>query len=311
MAFVFTLAETETQVGALDILSGQFDLSIVTTTPSISNTTVSNLTLSNVAPYLLTNNSSTTTWSFQDFVLPLNSYSVAPIGFVISKRSSTNFATTDRVIYYSEFTNSLDQVVVYLPGLYRINVSFKSTGLINFNSTNEYISGDYINNEAYPKGLIYLMGSNNNVTTYTNPTPNKITNRFRTNGGVTTGPITLSTDRIIGTATTCARLLLNVLLDRKIRVGKFGWNASITATAPFSLYGSNTITAINDASVDVTTNWTLLGSISNCVFGWNFITVTNSTYWSYFKLESNSDSINIIEIEFYSSSILSSTLNIV
>lgn len=313
MSFLFSLANSEIQSGTLDLLNGVFDLYIVNATPASNNTTVNNLTLSSLPVFSLSNNFTSTKWSFVDTTLPLHTYSVAPVGFVISKRSSSSPQVTDRVIYFSEFYNSIGQVVTYSTGLFRINITFKSTGLIAFNATNEYFSGSYINTEAVPKGIVYLLGTNNNTIPYVNPQPSKIGSRYKYSGGTGVSGAT-STNRnnadFSGTAISRATFYF---YDNQIRLGVFGYNSSISNAVGLTIYGSNSLLEHTDAEIDNTSYWTTLGTISSIATGMNFITSNNDTYWTYLKLESNdavTDNIIFGELEFYSSSIISSSLNL-
>ena len=307
MAFIFTLANTEIQSGTLDLLNGQFDLYIVTAAPSLNNTTVSNLTLSNSNVVLLTNAFTSTIWSFSDIVLPLITYSVAPVGFVISKRSTSTSQTTDRVVYYSEFINSLGQIITYTTGLFRINITFKLTGLIAFNATNEYFSGPYINNETIPKGLIYLLGSDNNTVTFTNPSPSKVSiigNATGSNGGLSI------TDRIIATDNTAYDGTIAFDFGtRLIRVGVLGirYNNYVTQGTLWATNSDNI--SFTQAGISNNIDWTQIGTTPGAASNvWEFTTSNNSNYWRYVKINGN---LNIMDIEFYNSSILSSTVNLV
>jgi hypothetical protein len=310
MAFIFDLANNEIQSGTLDILNGQFDISFVTVPPIPSNIVISNLTLSSLPSTPLVNNSTSNIWSYQNIILPLNSYSVAPIGFVISKRSSANFDSNNRVIYYSEFTNSIGQPITYTPGLYRINVNFNSSGLINFNATNEYFSGAYAATEPVPKGLIYLLGTNNNTVAFVNPDPTKFVSRYLFGGG--TGQSgTGNTDRNAANfGGTPIRRLTFSFINRRVRLGQLGFILGSASSIPITLSATNDITVFNETNIAAAT-WTTLSTLATRVVGWNFMNSTDLNYWQYFKIELGSDNFDPSEIEFYNSSILSSTLNLV
>lgn len=309
MAFIFDLANNEIQSGTLDILNGQFDISFVTAPPVPSNTIISNLTLSSLAPAPLVNNSTSSIWSYQNIILPLNSYSVVPIGFVISKRSSASFDNSNRVIYYSEFTNSIGQPITYTPGLYRINVNFNSSGLINFNATNEYFSGPYINNEPTPKGLLYLLGSSNNTVAFTNPAPTKV-NILGSVSGIASRNI-IDRNIVSDNGQYDSHIGLD-FLTRKVRIGTLGIILNNLRNG-LTLWGSNNDTgalSFTQAGIANDINWVQIGSLPTLASGWNLVNSNSSVYWRYIRL-SISAGLNPFEIEFYNSSILSTNLNLV
>lgn len=319
MGFIFNTANTNINNGSLDILNGQFYIYIVTSTPNQTFNTVSELTLAtNSIPTLLTNNSTTTIWNFNNIILPLTSYPIAPMGFVISKRIGSVISNTDPVIYYSEFTNSIGQTINYTTGLYRINIEFNSNGLIYFDVTNEYFAGAYVNNEAVPKGMIYLLGTNNNTTTYTNPgNSGKVICRFKF--GTTTGVSgTSDLDRIATNfgGTNISRKTFDFGATRKIRMGTFAFYTNQTNTNPVSIYGSNSLTSFTDSEIDIDGYWTLLGTLNTLTANnWMFINNTsgNNSYWRWIKLETNNKASTVDwgEMELYNCSIITSSVNLV
>lgn len=313
MSFIFTSANDNIVNGSINLFNGQFDLYLVTAVPVISSTIVSDLTLVALStPVLLTNNSTSTKWNFNDITLPNFNYSVSPIGFVISKRLGANSSNTDPVIYYSELTNSLGQLVTYNTGVYRVNINFVSTGLISFDSVFEYFSGAYVNNEPVPKGLIYLLGTNNNTTSFVNPVPSKIDIYYRTSDENYSGYNSSGqTNRSIAGDVTCRYIMMN--FSKLIRVGTVGVFVGSSSGSILSLYGSNTLSTFDFSNFVNEQLWTLLGSLNSPTSNTcNFITSTNPVYWKYLKFEINSATdLQFNEIEFYNSSILSTTLNMV
>lgn len=314
MAFIFTNANNEIDAGTLDILNGIFDIYLVTAAPSITNTEVSNLILvSGSSAISLVNNFTSTIWNFQSLIIPTYTYNIAPIGFVISKRTGLLSSSSDKLIYYSEFNNSIGQNITYSTGLYRINITFTSAGIINFNSTNEYFSGVYINTETIPKGLIYLLGTNNNTVTFTNPSTEKFNGRYLDSTGTgITGVGT--TDRIsTNSSGTGVRRIAWQFPNRTIQVGSFGWLSNLASANPCYLYGSNNLPTFTDVDISNTTYWTLLATNTNITGSntWNFLNTTNKTYWKYLKWECLTDSFLAHEIEFYNSAILSTSTNLV
>ena len=305
MSFIFNSANANIINGSLNIFNGLFDLYLVTTVPTISSTKVSDLSLiASSIPILLDNNFTYTIWNFNDTTLPNFTYSVSPIGFVISKRFGINSSNTDLIIYYSELTNSLGQIITYNTGSYRVNINFVTAGLISFDSIYEYFSGAYINSEQVPKGLIYLLGTNNNNTAFSNPNPSKFISTASISG--TTANLT---DRNLGSdnGTYDYHIAFN-FLDKKIRVGVAGISINNVRDS-IELWGSNSINLdFTPSGISNNSNWTQIGSIPNMNGGWNFIQSNSSVYWKYIKFFGNSQ-LNPFEIEFYSSSILSKTLN--
>ena len=318
MAFIFNTANNEINSGALDILNGLFDIFVVVSIPNQNFNTVSQLTIaSNYIPVLLSNNFTSSIWNFNNIILPLTSYPIPPIGFVIAKRLNSNSEQSDPVIYYSEFTNSIGQTINYNTGLYRINIEFNTNGLINFTATNEYFSGVYINNETVPKGMIYLLGSSNNTTLYNNVhTSGKLNSRYKF--GSTTGfGGNTSVDRTVNNfgGTLFRRITYDFGSIRKIRVGTFGFYTNQTNNNPIGLYGSNYLTAFTDTEID-TAIWDLIGTVNSLTANnWIFINndTNNTNYYRWIKLETinNADTIDYGEIEFYNSSIITNSANMV
>jgi hypothetical protein len=312
MSFIFSTANNEIDSGALDVLNGNFDLYLLTTTPDINNTVVSDLSaVSGMSPIPLVNNFTSTIWSFQTVTTPVYTYTTAPIGYVITKRTGATAANTDRVIYFSPLLNSLGQLIYYSTGNYRIVINFDVEGIINFTTTNEYFSGAYVNTETIPKGVSYLLGSNNNTTIFTNPSPSKITGRYQNTS--TTGTIGNEFfDRISTNATSSYKRVVFSFPGRRIRLGTFAWLSNIASADMCYIYGNNDMGALTDPNIS-TANWTLLSSNSSITGSntWNFLNTINNNYWTYLKWECISDSFNAHEIEFYNSSIISSSLNLV
>jgi hypothetical protein len=312
MAFIFNTANNNIISGSLDIFNGIFDLYLVSNIPNPNNTIVSDISIiSGTTNTQLTNNFSSTIWKFVDIVIPNFTYNIVPVGFVVSKRSSAVANNNDPVIYYSEFTNSLGQIITYTIGLYRIYVNFDTNGLISFDSTYEYFSGAFANTETIPKGLIHLLGSNNNTVVYTNPTPTKLNTYYRNQSGSLSAFGDTSFTNRTNTGTVTVRwVMLN--FSKLIRVGTCGILTGTGSSGTLTLFGSNTLTAFDLTNLNDVGRWTTLGTlVAPTANSWNFVTSTNLTYWKYLKFEMTGTDLQYSEIEFYNSSMISSTINLV
>lgn len=313
MSFIFNSANNNIIAGSLDLFNGTFNLYVVKNIPVSTSNTVSNLSLfSNISPIELTNNFTTNSWSFLSTVIPLYTYNTQPVGFVISKQLSTNPSASDPIIYFSEFTNSLGQIIIYSTGFYRIIVNFSTTGVISFSNTNEYFSGTFINSEATPKGVIYLLGSNNNTAPFINPTPLKLNTYFRNSAGTTSAFGSLAFTNRNNATSSLSKWVMVDCLNKKIKVKTAGVFLGTSSAGTLTLFGSNTLSAFDLANLTDATKWTSLGSIvAPTASSWNFINCTDLNYYQYLKYEMVSGAdIQINQIEFYSSSILSSSLNL-
>ncbi len=314
--FIFNWATAALAAATLDLSTGNYYAHLVTTVPALGHSTVADLVLPTVSGYASTTltglSYNSTRWTFGSFNFPKYSFVSAPTGVVICKRNGATPATTDGIVCYSDFNNSIGQGISLQVGAYVVNLQFGSNGAINFSYRYQYNSGAYINNESVPKGLVYLLGTNNNTASYINPQPSKIASRFSYSGGVGVSGASATNRNATDFSPTPVRRISFYFYDRQVRVGSFGYNSSINNSDQLQLFGSNSLTAHTDIEIGQTSLWTLLGSIpsiSNSEF--NFINSTNSTFWSYLKIEAAVDNIVFGDFEFYGSSIISPTVNLV
>lgn len=314
--FIFNWAETALQNSTLDLSAGNYYAHVVTTAPDATNTTVADLalpTVSGYAPANLTGLSlNLARWTFADFTFPKYVFVTAPIGVVFCKRSGASPAAADQIICYLDFANSIGQTIALIPGSYGINISLGANGAIKFENFYQYSSGVFVDSEPVPKGLIYLIGSNNNTVAFTNPVPSKITILHSVNG-LTQPSIYDRTNRTIEAGAVESNVMLALDLGNlKIRVGKFRYRV-IAATGSFGserLYGSNVVPDFPTNGLN-TSFYTLLSDLdvlpSN---GWMEITCSSQTPYRYLLFQKG-NGFAIPEIEFYESTVYSPTLNIV
>jgi hypothetical protein len=298
--YIFNWALTALTANTLDLSTGDYYAHLVTSIPAISSTVVSSLTIPTSSGYTSTPltglSYNSTRWTFNTFSFPKYSFASIPTGVVICKRLSAVPSINDQVICYSDFNNSIGQAINLQVGGYVVNLQFGSNGAINFSYRYQYSSGAYINTETIPKGLIYLIGSKNNTVTFADPTPSKM---------VATGNSISITNRSTagGTSGTSRTILMDFgsLVIKPTTIGIFSSGAATWTVA----------TSVSSDNI----SYTPIGSES-VVFNFNFklVTVSTSSYWKYLRITGNGTGgslCDFVEIEFYNSSILSPTLNII
>ena len=290
----FTFAPAD----SLDLSTGVYYVHIVTAEPSQAATTVSQLTISdaiNYVPYTLSGLTYTTTkWTFNNFTFPTYTFNTVPLGIVICKKLGASFNNSDPVIYYADFLNTLNQVVALTTGKYTLTVNFPSNGVIAFQPYYNYTAGAYANTETIPPGLLYLLATRNGTQTWQTLTDNSII-------PLVTASLDLFNKNLDNLSVTQNTWAFS-FGSRRIRVGTFAfWSRDTTVGHNWSLHGSNIYTS---GSIDISTDWTLLGTSASIVAGVNFITCTNTTYWKFFKLVCTTGGV-LQEIEFYNSSMYS------
>jgi hypothetical protein len=312
--FIFDLADTS----QTNLSSGTFYVHLVTTIPATNVTTVAQLVLStanNYSPAILTGLSYTTVrWTFNPVSFISNNYLTAPVGYVICKQLGVNPGINDPVISYADIRNSVGDIVNLGTGIYRVEIAFSASGVINFTEFYTYTSAAYSNTESIPKGIIYLLGSNNNTEGFTNPVPIKLATYRTAADGATLSSVLPLTDQSSATSTIGSVYLLFDFLTLKLRLGSMGFRTAANFGTG-TIYGSNVIAGYNVATItDNVTNWTLLGSgvvhAPTSPF-WGFINSTNTNYWRYIKVYFPSHGTNYSDVEFYNSTIASPTLNMV
>jgi hypothetical protein len=313
--FIFDWADVAITAATLDLSAGDYYAHLVTTQPSPTSTTVANLVLptsAGYAGYQLTNMVYTTQkWSFDNFSFPRYIFAtLPPIGMVICKRVGASFASTDPVICYSDFVNSIGQVISGQVGVYVVAEQFMISGAISFAYRYQYSSGSYINgaNAGVPFGLLYLLGTANNTTTFTNPGSSKMV--VLTSGG---GQEPLLFNRDISYSTGSTKVALD-FGSRSIKVGGFGYLVSTPSLEPVTIYGSNSLPNWSVAEVISDTNWTPIAtttSATNNSSGWKLAISNSTTFWRYLKWGQPANNMTIAEMELYNSVILSPDQNLI
>lgn len=177
--FIFNSASAAIAAATLDLSTGNYYAHLVTTVPALGHSTVADLVLPTTSSYASTPltglSYNSTRWTFNSFSFPKYSFVSAPTGVVICRRSGANPTTTDAIVCYSDFNNSIGQVINLQVGVYVVNLQFGSNGAINFAYRYQYNSGAFnaVESES-PKGLFFLIGSRNNTVTFSSPSPAKI-----------------------------------------------------------------------------------------------------------------------------------------
>lgn len=314
--FIFNSAAAALTAAALNLSTGNYYAHLVTTTPLLTDTTVADLILPNSPGYIGTPLTglvyTASLWTFNSFSFPKFIFATsAPKGVVICRRLGTTPASTDQLICYSDFTNSIDQAITLQVGTYAVNLQFGPNGAINFNYRYQYNSGSYSTIETIPKGLIYLIGSQNNTFGNFTQIPSTKVNAsllVGTNNFFTAN--TSFTDRNTGTstATTTTNMVLD-FINNRVQVGKLGFRATFAVTNQVTIFGSNDNLVINSTSISSNVGWTQLGALASLIVGWNLFDINSPTYWRFIKIQGLS--LPCSEVEFYDSAILSPTINLV
>ncbi len=304
--FIFDWALSALLADTLDLSTGNYYAHLVTAAPVSTNTTVANLvipTVSGYAPTALTGLSyNANRWSFDSFNFPKYVFASAPTGVVICKRAGASPATTDQIICYSAFHNSIGQTIVLSVGTYVVDLQFGSQGAINFSYLYQYSSGAYDAAAGnLPPGLIRLIATKNNTLPFANPfnATTSLDGSGLTDGVATGGTVSGRTAFDFGST--------------RVRIGTFGARYTSTSSQiSTTLWGSNNVPTWTAADIDNNAFWVNLGSYSVQTVGWNLITLNSSTFYRYFKIARANTVQNILgEIEFYNSSALSNTQNFV
>lgn len=294
--FIFNWAAAALADATLDLSTGNYYAHLVTTVPSLSHATVADLVLPAIGGYSPTTltglSNNTTRWTFDSFSFPKYAFVSAPTGVVICRRAGANPASTDGIICYSDFNNSIGQTINLQVGTYVINLQFVSAGAINYSYRYQYSSGAYANTETIPKGLIWLIGSQNNTLTFTNPAPSKIS---------VSGVAAALTDRNAAGGANTSSATINIdFINYQVKVGSIGFWCDGNTTIASTISGSN------DGI-----NYTVLATPS---VAWNFnfqtFIVNSNTYYRFIRLVLSSAGIfKFTEMELYNSTILSPTAN--
>ena len=196
-------------------------------------------------------------------------------------------------------------------GLWRSG-SVTWTGIILADDTfYRYTSAAFANTETVPKGIFWLLGSENNTAAFSNPTPAKVGTFYRTETGSYTD-INLPdfADRTLNVTVTVKTVAFDFKVNR-IKVGTVGVYTLGAGSNTIAIYGSNTATNLDYINTANASLWTSLGSVTGYSAGWVLINSSNLTKWRYLKLEMNtSPDFQFNEVEFYNSTIYSPYLNL-
>ena len=292
-----------------NLATGTFYAHLVTVIPNITNTLVSDLVLTTAVgyqPVLLAGVTITASkWSADNITFPIYTFSSAVVGVVICKQSGGVPAATDLILAYSDLSNSLSQSVNSGTGSVNLFVDINTTGIVTYTNNYIYSSGDNSLDESVPKGLIYMLGSNNNTGSYVNPiTSAKIISSTEA------GSSSSGFDRSLVSPSTLRQNYGFDFTRFTVSVGKLAVYAMSTSGTVI-LWGTNSPSAWNTA-YSSNTGWTALTTPTPLV-GNAFTTLasTNTNYWKYLRLSSNTSDISLQEIEFYNSFILSPTANMI
>jgi hypothetical protein len=304
--FIFNWAVAALSAATLDLSTGNYYAHLVTTAPALGHATVADLVLPAVSGYtstpLIGLNYNANRWTFDSFNFPKYAFASTPSGVVICKRTGVNPANTDGIICYSDFNNSIGQTINLQAGAYVINLQFGSNGAINFSYRYLYSSGSWDSLSVVPKGIVYLVMSNNNtvprVQSYTKIVPT-FANCF---------------DGNLSTSQNYQSCLGMDFVANTIQVGEIGLWLNTPVANQVKVWGSNNpIIVIDTPTMFNNSNWTEMASFPSLVSGLNLLAINNPNYWRFLKVQDTVLSLSLSpqEIEFYNSKILSPTANLV
>lgn len=292
-----------------NLSTGTYYAHLVTTLPNNTDTLVSDLVLCNVAgyvPVLLSGVTLTSSkWTANNITFPIYTFTTPILGVVICQQIGSSPAPTDPILTFSNLSNALNQNITSGTGAVNLFVEISLDGIVSYTDNYIYSSGDYVNDQAVPYGGIYLLGTVNNTAPYTNPlTNNKIISKHEA------GSNSNGFDRSLVSPSQLRQSYAWDFTKYTVRVGNF-YIYPMTTTANVTLYGTNSPTAWNTAFAS-NTGWTVLASASSLTGGqFNALSVTDTTYWKYLKIASNTADIALQEVELYNSFIKSPTSNMV
>jgi hypothetical protein len=169
----------------------------------------------------------------------------------------------------------------------------------------------FANTEPIPKGIIYLLGSENDTIVFANPAIAKVQQYYRTGDGVYQDVNNTDfANRIVDLSVTVRTVMLDFKTNT-VRAGQVGINTTSSGSNQMQWYGSNTATGLNYANTSNASLWTNLGSVVGYSPGWVLLNTANTTAWRYFKLEMSSfPDFQFGEIEFYDATIYSPSFNL-
>jgi len=296
-AFVFNTAPT-------DFSTGEYYVLPVETTPSPGSTIRSQLVVPPGFPsHFLTGRVLTpgVRVTFADTTVPSFAYGNSTVGLVILRQVFVGDSSTDALVSFTPFTNSLGQEFAAPPGVFAIPIAFGVDGAIKLLDVFLYSSSGYVSgaNPPVPFGLFYMWGTKNNTQNYVNPVAAK---NFLCVQGSATGATAELTNRNLPFALTNGNKVFDFGINR-VRVGVVGIYNTPGSTAPTEVYGSNSFADITNDSVTLDAGWVFLGTNGSGASGaWTLITSLDQvTYWRFLKLK-NASGVN--EAELYSSTVM-------
>lgn len=314
-SYLLTQASNEITAGTLNLGTGIFYAHIVEAAPALSAQTVADLSLASgggYAPVLLTgviNDSAS--WRCNDFQFPLLSWAVAPVGTVICKRAGASPASTDRAILYFSWQNSNQQDLPPQVGGYAPTFEQPGTGvvLIQNDSRYQYASGAYVANAngGFPNGLIWMIGSDNNTASYTNPDGIKITSY--------SGPNLFDRSTAIVTSAISHVVDFSPISANKaqiVKVGKIGMLAGLSTLNDIQISVAQSLPSATTAAFNDDANWTTIGSGTSTGGVWSLIDCSaNGQLWRWLRIKrASAGSFQFRELELYESTIYWPNINI-
>jgi hypothetical protein len=177
----------------------------------------------------------------------------------------------------------------------------------------QYNSGAYAVTPgvSVPSGLLYLIGTSNNTTAYSNPIPGKMLGK---SSAPESGAELLLDRSVFGLPYPVTYFFFDFGVN-KIRPGTLGYFVSNGASAlsAVRIYGANTlpVPSWEQATLINTANWTLLTENQSPTIdndNWGFTSSSDLRFWRYLRFFVGAAQIG--EFELYDSSIISPTINI-
>jgi hypothetical protein len=300
-----------------DLGIGTYYAIVVSALPLVSAATIANLSIPPAfPPFILQSQTLTVSkWTFADFTFANFAYPSNLYGVVVARRIGSSPATTDPLINFSPFVNTLGQEFLMPAGSYAIPVTFGALGAMQITPVYRYSSGVYVagGDGGYPRGLIYLMGTKNNTLAFNNP----VTRGMLTTMDYQGNPADYLTDRLgsIGTVSDYSRGI--DFLSNRVRVGNFAFRGDTNGNyVTYALMGSNNLPSqsLSSIAVNSSTGWTALGSITagSNSYGGVATSLDPVTFWRYLRITATvyAGENHLAEVEFYNSTIESPIINI-
>jgi hypothetical protein len=252
----------------------------------------SNTNFVNLAGESLTSNR----WTFNTATLPNRAYTTPLQGVCVVERQTGVASNTtdagDLLVCFSEFKNSLGAPITLPSGTYQIPVSFPvDTGALKFDPLYYYTSGPFtgVGTNVITQGIIWMMGTNNGTTIFTNPVVSGKIDTYRVINSTAGAATSSYTDRDLTSVFDRPPGIAFDFKDAQIRVGGLAGFHSNSSSISVNIFGSNYLTLGFNVpqqyqSQIVNQDMTQIGSFPNALTSaanMQSLLVNNNNYYRY------------------------------